>query len=276
MGDQYEPDDDGYPRELVGPWALDKHHLLRHYVNASRAARGKMGGTHCFIDLYCGPGKARIRGTQQVIEGGTVVAVDAAAHCSNGKAVPFGKVFIGDLLAENVTACKVRLAQRFNDAQITPLIGGAESTVQDVVRQLPKRGIHLAYLDPYSLAQLPFSVPKALSSAPHVDLLMHFAASDMARNLERPDLWGNFDAAAPGWRDALNTLRGKSVIRQQFFSYWIQLLERLGYYVSERAVPVRNTKRREIYRLVLASKHKLGDGLWRTLNDKSGQTGFSF
>ncbi len=274
MEDQYEPDEDGYPREIVGPWVLDKHHFLRHYVTASRGARGNMGGSHCLIDLYCGPGKARIRETQGSVPGGTLTAIDAASRSTRGQAVPFSRVFIADLLEDNVRACRARLSAR-SDVQVTSFVGGAETTVHQVVGNLPRRGIHLAYLDPYALPQLPFSVLRALAAAPKVDLLIHFAASDMVRNLERRDLWPRFDAVAPGWQDSCNTNRGKSVVRQQFFTHWTGLLEGLGYHVSDRVVSVKNTRRREIYRLVLASKHKLGDNIWRTLNDRSGQKGLS-
>ncbi|HHA2422513.1 TPA: three-Cys-motif partner protein TcmP [Stenotrophomonas maltophilia] len=274
MDDQYESDEDGYPREIVGPWVSDKHHFLRHYVTASQGARGKMGGAHCLIDLYCGPGKARIRGGQGSVFGGTLTAVDAAARSRRGQAVPFTRVFISDVREENVSACKARLSA-ISDIQVTSFVGEAETNVHKVVTNLPRRGIHLAYLDPYSLHQLPFSVLKALAEAPRVDLLIHFAASDMARNLERCDLWPRFDAVAPGWQDSCDTIRGKSVVRQQFFAYWTKLVQDLGYHVSDRVVSVKNTRRREIYRLVLASKHKLGDNIWRTLNDRSGQKGLS-
>lgn len=274
MDDHYEADEDGYPREIVGPWVLDKHHFLRHYVTASQGARGKMGGSHCLIDLYCGPGKARIRETHGSLSGGTLAAVDAAARSHRGRAVPFSRVFIADLLEDNVVACKARLSAASN-VQVTSFVGAAETSVHKVVMNLPKRGIHLAYLDPYSLPQLPFSVLKALADAPRVDLLIHFAASDMARNLERRDLWPRFDAVAPGWKDSCDTNRGKSVVRQQFFAHWTKLIQDLGYHVSDRIVSVKNTRRREIYRLVLASKHKLGDNIWRTLNDRSGQKGLS-
>jgi hypothetical protein len=73
-----ECDDDKLPLSEVGEWALEKHERLRRYVSVTRAVRKKWltpmrpglvstGAT--YIDLFCGPGRSRIRDTDRVIDG---------------------------------------------------------------------------------------------------------------------------------------------------------------------------------------------------------------
>jgi len=268
---EYVDGADGWRQEVVGSWSLEKHHLLRGYVQASRAARVKMGGTPCLIDLYCGPGRIRVRDGGESA-GGAVVAYQASI--TEPKPVrPFDQVFIADLDAENVAACRARLTA-VTEATVHCAVGPAEETVKEIACKLPRRGIHIAYLDPYALFALPISVLRALAAVPNVDLVVHFAAADMSRNLQRPDLWDRFDAVAPGWRAVIPALSAKGELRRRFFGHWVSLLEQVGYHVAEKAFPVRNSRQREIYRLVLASKHPLGASIWNSLKDANPQTGF--
>ena len=64
---------DGLPVLEVGPWSAEKHDYLRRYITATRAARARylppLGrGGAAFIDLFAGPGRARIREHKGTIE----------------------------------------------------------------------------------------------------------------------------------------------------------------------------------------------------------------
>ena len=270
---RYEVAEDGLQREIVGPWVRDKHHFLKAYVDASRAARARLEGEPCFLDLFCGPGEVRSRDEKYGMHGGTLAAVSTSLSAKKGRPAPFQRVMIGDLVPEHVAACASRVAKNF-DGPVQAFVGSAESTVLEMVQNLPRRGLHLAYLDPYSIFVLPFSIVEALASVDRVDIVMHFASSDVSRNLQRPDLYSRLDPVAPGWQVVCGGPIGKSLKRHNFFEHWKRLFDHVGYHVSERWVPVRNTRKREIYRLVLASKNKLGPKIWGTLNDRSKQTGF--
>lgn len=67
-------DEDGLPMSEVGEWTLDKHERLRKYIDAAHGARRKFAGRTTYIDLYCGPGRSRIRETQKVVDGSPLVA----------------------------------------------------------------------------------------------------------------------------------------------------------------------------------------------------------
>ncbi|MER9772950.1 three-Cys-motif partner protein TcmP, partial [Mesorhizobium sp. M0220] len=97
--------DDGSPVEVVGAWAKTKHEYLCRYVDISRGVRskwldqGKAGAT--LIDPFCGPGRCRIRGTSEFIDGGVVAAWKKSADSKT----PFSAVYIGDIETERVEAC---------------------------------------------------------------------------------------------------------------------------------------------------------------------------
>jgi hypothetical protein len=59
---------DGLPVQCVGIWAEDKHHYLQQYFEATWAVRKKFlppdgRGGACFVDLFAGPGRVRVRDT---------------------------------------------------------------------------------------------------------------------------------------------------------------------------------------------------------------------
>jgi three-Cys-motif partner protein len=92
--DRYEIDpEDGLRRAIVGDWAPEKHLRLQKYVDITRAVRRKFGGNATYIDLYCGPGRARLRKTGDVVGGSTLVAATEALRRRN----PYREVIIGDL-----------------------------------------------------------------------------------------------------------------------------------------------------------------------------------
>jgi three-Cys-motif partner protein len=69
--------DDGLPAEKVG-LGQEKQELLCRYVDISRGARSKfLGPTKAgatYIDVFCGPGRSKIKDTNTFIDGSCVAA----------------------------------------------------------------------------------------------------------------------------------------------------------------------------------------------------------
>jgi hypothetical protein len=92
---------DGLPIGEVGAWANEKHELLRRYVDATRGVRRQFtiaprrsgitpqGAT--FIDLFSGPGRARVRETGALIDGSAIAVATMAAKGG----APFSAIFVG-------------------------------------------------------------------------------------------------------------------------------------------------------------------------------------
>src|SRR5688572_32795654 len=65
---------DGLSVQSVGQWVLDKHHLLKQYIDATWAVRARYlppqgNGGAAYIDLFAGPGQVRIRNTPEILDG---------------------------------------------------------------------------------------------------------------------------------------------------------------------------------------------------------------
>lgn len=261
---EYEIDpDDHLRREVVGSWVEEKHQLLAWYVDASRGARARIAGSPCFIDPYCGPGRVRFRDDGSIgRDGGALAAVKSSFRPRQGTPAPFTTAFIADLDPINVDACRSRMATL--GIPINHIVGKAEETIVDVAHSLPSAGLHIAYLDPYAIDQLPISVIQELSKVRNVDLMIHFASGDLKRNLEHPDQSSRFEAVAPGWNQESGRFT-RSELRRRFFEHWSGLVRKCGYHLAARPYRVRNSKRSEIYMLTLASKHPLGAKIWDSL-----------
>ncbi|SEM57839.1 three-Cys-motif partner protein [Pseudoxanthomonas sp. GM95] len=265
--DRYEIDPvDGLSRELVGSWAREKHLRLAHYVNISRAARRKFDGNSSFIDLYCGPGRARIRDTEIVLQGGTLVAATEAA-----RSVPFGQIHLADLDPVNVHACKTRL-ERDRLGPLHSYVGTAEQTAKQVVSKLSPSGLHFAFLDPYNVLTLPFAVISTLAQAPRMDLLIHLSAMDLTRNVKRIMANGELDQFAPGWKAHANPADRNDIAVRCVVQHWCNLIRGLGYEdVSEKVELVSGDKNQPLYWLVLASRNALGTKFWGEVSNVTAQ-----
>jgi three-Cys-motif partner protein len=220
-------DDDGLPLNEVGAWAKEKHERLRKYVDISRGVRRKWvqgSGGATFIDLYCGSGRAIIRDTGEKIDGSPLVAF----KCARDGSAPFTEIHIADASEEKCGAAEQRIAKAGGSAKVE--FGNAEDTVLRIANKLNSHGLHLAFLDPYKLEALPFSVIETLAKFKYVDILIHVSVQDLQRNL---DLYskhknGPLDRFAPGWRTAVNLKQSKSATRAAYIAYWALKMQSLG------------------------------------------------
>lgn len=255
--DRYEVDPhDGLRRAIVGSWAPEKHQRLRKYVDITRAVRRKFGGNATYIDLYCGPGRARLRESAEVVDGSAIVAATAAARKS-----PYREVIIGDLVPLNVEACEARL-DRMGTTNVRAYIGTALEVAAKVVPTLNPTGFNLAFLDPFNIEALPFGVIQTLAQAQRMDLLIHVSIMDLQRNVRSMMTSGKLNAFAPEWEKTVNRSATNSTVVMQVFEHWRNLLAGLGYLVSANIERVRGNRNQPLYWLVLAAKHDLADKLW--------------
>jgi hypothetical protein len=52
------------------------------------------------------------------------------------------------------------------------------------VSAINPRGLHLAFLDPFKLAQLPFSIIEKMLKVQRMDMIIHVSLQDLQRNLD--------------------------------------------------------------------------------------------
>lgn len=266
-GIQYSIDpDDGLKVAEVGEWSEEKHLRLRRYVDITRETRRKFDRNGCsYTDLYCGPGRARLRDSGKTVDGSPLVAALEAS-----KAVRFTQLHIGDKDSENVEACCKRLAAR-SVTGVTPYVGEAIQTAKQVVQKLNPYGLHIAFLDPFSIGALPFGVIETLAQVKRMDLIIHVSTMDLQRNVKRDLKSGALDHFAPGCSDVVDYRQRNEILVRDVFRHWRNLIANLGFKMSDNIERITGTRNQPLYWLVLASRHNLAQKFWGAVSNVGPQ-----
>lgn len=255
----------------VGRWATEKHDRLRRYIQAARGARAKFlppvgRGGASYIELYSGAGRSLIKDTDQIIDGSAVVAFKAG----QASGYPFSQMHLSDLEPHNSSALSQRIKTLGGSA--TSYVGKASVVVDQVMGAINPYGLHLAFLDPFNLAQLPFSIIEGMLRVQRMDMIIHVSLQDLQRNLdEYTRERGTFDIFAPGWRDAVNVRQSMAAVRAALIDYWLQSIRSLGTHPATGIPLIVGEKNQRLYWLVFVSSNPLGHKLWNDVQNLGGQ-----
>lgn len=266
MGDLIDGDD-GLPAEEVGAWAVEKHNLLRRYIDISRAVRRRwVGPTNAgatYIDLFCGSGRARVRKTGEWIDGSCVAAWKKSVEGG----APFSTVFIADSDNEKLQHATERL--RRLKAPVVPIHGRAVDTVKQIAAQLHPNGLHFAFIDPFNLGAFDFEVMRRLSQLRRIDIMVHVSKMDLQRNLgfNVAMQQSAFETFAPGWGASVNLNQSQPNIRRDVFEYWRNLVANLGINASADMRLITGERNQPLYWLLLVARHDLPHKFWASAAD---------
>jgi three-Cys-motif partner protein len=260
--------------DVVGPWAVEKHERLRKYIDAYRSARAmflppKGTGGAAYIDLFSGPGRSQIEETGQFIDGSPLVAYKAAQQSGTR----FSDLHFNDIDAANRGALDHRIAQLGGTANFYN--EAADTAVDRVIYALNPAGLHFAFLDPYNLENLPFSIIGKLARLPRMDMLIHVSVFDLQRNLRRYLQDGRvLDAFMPGWQTSVDVNRSDLAVRTDLLHHWLGLIRNLGTTPADGIELVSATRGQRLYWLVFVSAHQLGRKLWDDIRNVNIQERF--
>jgi three-Cys-motif partner protein len=257
--------DDGQQVEEVGDWIEEKLFDVRTYVGLSHGARrkflglGKAGAT--YIDLFCGPGRARIRDNARYVDGMAVAAWKTAV----AKGSPYSTVYIADKDERRRKLCAQRL--KALGAPVAEILGTAADAAEKLRTVLHPQALHFALLDPYSLGALRFDILANLAAFQRMDILAHVSSMDLTRNIElqSTDLHedNEFEEFAPAWREHIPVNLPRAERRAEVIRYWVwRVAMELGIEASESMHPIKNSKTLTLYWLVLLSRHELARKFW--------------
>jgi three-Cys-motif partner protein len=226
-------------------------------------------GGAAFIDLFCGPGRARLKGARGFVDGG---CVEAWRKSVTGGA-PFSKVLLGDLDAERLGPARERLARL--GAPVEASVGAAKDTVEIAIDKAAKHGLKFAYLDPYSLGALDFSIIARLSSLKRIDILVHVRQMDLQRNFDRNATIEKsaLDTFAPGWRGIVDPMQSQKAARQAYFQYWLGLVAKLGVDANAQMKLITGPENQPLYLLLLVARHELAHKFWQAVSKKDDPQG---
>lgn len=267
----------------VGKWAKEKHRTLAKYVDITHKARSKFlksnepnesfKGGATYIDLFCGPGRSKVRDTNEWIDGSAIVAWNESLK----KNTPYTKILIADLNSENLEACKSRLEKL--GANVVSFHGSACDALNHFNSHINKYGLNFSFIDPYNLRSLDFKLIEELNKHKRMDILIHLSKMDLQRNLSENlrDIESDFDSFVPGWKEKFDLNHNYHHIRQQVIDFWIEKIKLLDIKMSEKAQWQLITGPRNIplYWLMLIAKSDLAINFWKEIN-KSEQQGFGF
>jgi three-Cys-motif partner protein len=216
----------------VGPWAIEKHDRLRKYIDASSGARADYlpphGAGASYIELYSGAGRSIIRDTGTIIDGSALVAYKAAL----ASGARFSDLHLSDLDVGNRDALAHRI--KVVGGAANSYVGPADITVDAVTEAINPYGLHLAFLDPFGLGQLPFAIIKKMLRFRRMDMIIHVILSDLQRNLDDYSRIADptLDNFAPGWRGTIDTKQAMAPLRAALIQYWLGLIRSLGTHPS--------------------------------------------
>jgi len=263
--------DDGLPIDEIGAWASEKHARLRRYVHIAHGVRRMFvagpSRTASYIDLFCGSGRARIRDTGEIVDGSPLVAYRAAVASAD----PFTEIHLADLDPGKCEAAATRIAALGGMAKTYP--GRAGELAGELARALNPHGLHFAFLDPFNLADLPFSVLAELAALKRIDMLVHVSAQDLQRNLRRyiEAETCPLDGFSPGWRDVVDKLQTDGSIRRRILQQWLGRIRSLDMAPSEGIELVTADKNQQLYWLVFISRHERAADFWDKIRNPSSQ-----
>lgn len=258
-----KPASDGLDIRCVGIWSKDKHYYLKNYVGIFTQGMRKIWPTMCYIDLFAGPGKCRVRDNEEEIDGSPLIALNAR--------YPFSSFFFSDLNENVVNTLDQRIKNHPLYDKVDLLCGDANDQVAYVVEKVPTDALCLSFIDPTGL-DFDFVALEKLATR-RVDLLLTFPTHmALGRNLPKflktthcklDDVIGDSE-----WR------RFKTEI--DIIAYYKKKLSLLGYQAVQGGdeILIRNPDRNSpLYSVIFASKHERGYDLFKKICmiDSSGQ-----
>ncbi len=271
------PVDDGLPMRPSGVWATEKLHYVQRYVEVFCTAMRKRWPVRCYVDLMAGPGKNRVRQTDQVLLGSPLIAL-TATH-------PFTDFYFAEADRSNYAALVERCSASDLSSRVQCELGDANLLVNQLVLKLARKApnsLNMAFLDPQGL-ELHWSTIAKLAAVQRMDLIINYPLGGLNRVMRNvydsthenavDRLFGDRT-----WREIYieNTIRKRGLVHRELIDLLRTKLSNLGYQVvADSPEPLmRNVARKApLYRLLFASKHPLGSTFWAEINrvDAHGQ-----
>jgi three-Cys-motif partner protein len=265
---------DGLPVARVHDWAEDKYSLVEHYARMfSTAMKGKWD-CRVYLELYSGPGRARIEGTTKTLDTASLRSLELDPG--------FDLHVFGEIDATSLATLQARCEARRPNAECR-FVGGDVNetwpTLRDRVRQAAGGGTYLTFcfVDPYKCADLAFSTLRGLSEL-FVDFLIlvpSFMDANRNRDVylqESNDLLDRF-LGDRSWRENWAMRERPTEKFGDFVAHQLGLrMARLGFHYDglETMKLIRSTdKNLPLYHLAFFSRSPLAMRLWREARKSS-------
>lgn len=280
------PIDDGLTLRESGLWVAEKLCFIEKYLHAFTQSMGAKDWRNIrYIDMFAGPGKCLVRARNQVLLGSPLLALSVKRKFTD-------YVFV-DNDSHNIDCLKKRTQSFLNSVRISYEVGDSNKKVKRIVGEildqdenyLPGRwpSLNLAFLDPEGL-ELEWDTVVELARA-RTDLIIHYSQFGITRNIEKcaqlsEDTAIDHFFGSRDWRIIYGKHhRAPGEVHSKLLELYHSNLTALGYVdineIGDHLDPLMKTSQTKapLYRLIFASKHRLGHKLWAavTKEDAYGQ-----
>lgn len=261
--------DDGLHTPEIARHSLKKIEIHDYYVALFSAAMKDAWPQRAYLGLYSGAGRARVRGTGQIVETTPMGAIRSVP--------PFTKYIFVDQDPNCIQALDARIRAVAPDADVSLIQADVRLAVPEIRRAMPTYGpgsglLSFCFIDPFSAA-LDFEVIRSLARGYRMDfLVLLMLGVDVRQNLRRylddPD---DTRIAAlidrPGWREEWRALeRPRAHFLRFILERFDDAMVRLGYRSAspDEAHAIRVAgKGVFLYSLVFYSRSPLGQKFWK-------------
>ena len=246
---------------VVRPWADEKLHYVREYINIFTTGMKDKWNRRAYVDLFSGPGRCLIKENSREIPGSPVIAAQAK--------YPFTDLYLNDSDPRAARALQQRLGER-TGMEIATL--DCNEAAGQARRIFANRGVlGLAFIDPTAF-QIKLSAISALTSERPVDLIITFMTGYLRRFLSTP----GYDAGrlddffgSPDWRDIVSDRAlGETITYRRLLDHYETKLRSLNYMHVDDHIRILNSNESTIYHLVFASKHPRGAEFFKKIRRK--------
>ncbi len=213
-----------------------------------------------YVDLFAGPGRCRVKGTDVEIPGSPLLALETKYG--------FTRLFLNDQEPSFVEALKERV-RKYEGAHVTFLNQDCNSAARTVADELPPNSLCLAFIDPFKW-EIAFESLAALTKGRPMDLVITFHSGNIKRAADyEPAALHDFFGDSK-WKAEYDRSRksGKREGTRVLLDCYESNLGRIGYHHCRDYVLVRNSRETPLYHLVLASKHPRGQEFWDKVSDR--------
>lgn len=225
-----------------------------------------------YIDLFAGPGKSLVDGTNQEIEGSPLLAMNPL--------LPFTHLYLNEgdsILAEALEKRVSRFGR--SDATVHNLDCNeaaldAGSSLFDGPRT--SRTLGLAFIDPTAY-QITFDAIAKMTQGRRIDLIVTLMTGHLRRFIDHPSFAPHLDPffGSTNWRKLVERKKiGETISYRKLLDHYEDQLRSIGYADVDDDIRVLNSRNSTIYHLVFASKHPKGLEFFKNISRKrsSGQT----
>lgn len=252
-------DDDGLLTPEAGPWAEQKYRLVAIFNKLFSTGMKYKWSCRTYIDLFAGAGRTRIRGTNKILAGSPLLALNVAD--------PYDMYIFCEKDEKRLDDLRARVEKSYSNTDVKFVHGDSNEKIDEICGAIPKMRAVLSFcfMDPYNIG-IHFETVRRLSHSRPIDFLILLAigvdAHRNKRDHRRIARCLGDDNWKEEWEDAE---RGGERFPNYFVNKYTSQMMTLGYLDTSRQTMhlVRSDKNNlPLYHLAFFSKHPLGYTFW--------------